>query len=148
VAPPYEASFFGSVTFGTGNLPTGEYDTVLTDADGNELARQAFWVVEMNARPSLTTNRPTYAAGEPIVVSWNNAPAQQFDWVAIYSANEPDLYNNYWAYAYTQATVNGSTAFDESVLGESLLPSGDYVARLLLDDAYSVIAEVALRVVE
>ena len=146
--PPYEASFFGSVTFGTGNLPTGEYDTVLTDADGNELARQAFWVVEMNARPSLTTNRPTYAAGEPIVVSWNNAPAQQFDWVAIYSANEPDLYNNYWAYAYTQATVNGSTAFDESVLGESLLPGGDYVARLLLDDAYSVIAEVAFRVVE
>jgi hypothetical protein len=102
----------------------------------------------MNARPSLTTNRPTYAAGEPIVVSWNNAPAQQFDWVAIYSANEPDLYNNYWAYAYTQATVSGSTAFDESVLGDSLLPGGDYVARLLLDDAYSVIAEVAFRVVE
>ena len=146
--PPYEASFFGSVTFGTGGLADGEYDTVLTDADGNELARQSFWVVLPDARPTLTTNQPSYAVGEPITVSWRNALAQRFDWVALYSANDPDLYNNYWAYTYTQASVNGSALFDQSLLGETMLPSGEYVARLLLDDGYSVIAEIRFSVVE
>ncbi len=146
--PPYEASFFGSVTFGTGALTPGGYDAVLFDAGDNELSRSPFWVVERGAVPAVTTDAPAYAPGAAITVRWHNAPAMRWDWVGIYAAGDPDVYNNYWAYAYTGASVNGSVVFDASLVGEDMLPPGDYEVRLLLDDGYSVLASAAFTVSE
>lgn len=139
--PPYEASFFGSVTFGTGALQPGEYEAVLVTTDGKEVSRNNFWVMERNAVPSIKTEQSTYTVGEAIHVSWHNTPAMRNDWIGIYNAGEQDLYSSYLGYIYTGATVDGTGVFDASVLGDEMLPAGDYVARLFVDDGYSVLAE-------
>jgi hypothetical protein len=66
--------------------------------------------------------------------------------VAIYDAGELDLYNSYWAYGYTDATVEGSYTFGPDDLGEEMLPPGDYVAILASDDHYVVLASTPFTV--
>jgi hypothetical protein len=72
-------------------------------------------------------------------VSWENAPANRWDWLSIYAADDADLYN-YLDFIYTNATVSGSTTFDSDTLGEVLLPAGEYEVRLMLDDGYQLLA--------
>lgn len=147
--PPMEASFFGSVTFGTGGLAVGHYEAVLIDGDGVELSRSGrFTVTEPGAPVTVSTDKPTYTSGESITVRWANAPAMRWDWIGVYAAGDGDLYNNYLAFTYTEASVDGELLLDASVLGEEMLPSGDYVVHLLLDDGYSVIASAAFTVTE
>ena len=87
---------------------------------------------------------PAVTAGRPIRVSWRNAPALRRDWIGIYRAGDTDLYNAYLAFAYTGATVAGRTSF----AGDArTYPPGRYVARLMRDDGYGVLAEAPFRVV-
>jgi hypothetical protein len=146
--PPQEASFFGAVTFGSWTLTPGEYAAVLVGAEDEELSRSQFWVVEPNAVPSVKTEKESYAAGEPIIASWENAPALKWDWLGIYSAGDPDLYNGYWAFIYTEAAVTGTVTFDDEALGEEMLPPGEYVVRLMKDDGYQILAETGFTVTE
>ena len=145
--PPMEADFVGQVLFGSGNLEPGSYDAVLvTDGDA-ELSRSRFWVVAPGATPAVSVPA-TVGAGEPIEVRWSAAPAERFDWVAIYDAGELDLYNAYWAFAYTERTVDGSYTFGPDDIGEDMLPAGDYVAVLASDDHYIVLATAPFTVTE
>lgn len=146
--PPHEAGFFGSVQFGSGTLTPGLYRALLQDAEANLLSQYDFWVVARDAVPALTTDKPIYAAGEPIVVAWQNAPAARFDWVGIFAVGDPDLYNNYWAFEYTKSAPHGRVTFDADDLGAEMLPAGDYEARLFLDDGYAVLATTFFTVTE
>ncbi len=146
---PAEASYFGRITLGTGGRQPDEYEAVLTttDADGatEEVSRGRFWLVARGAVPAVAVASATLAAGEPIEVTWTDAYARKFDWLGIFAADDPDLYG-YWAFAYTDATVDGSYTFDADDLGEEMLPPGDYVVRLLSDDSYITLAETPLTV--
>lgn len=146
--PPYEASFFGSVTFGSGNLEPGLYDAVLVGAEGKEASRSQFWLVDPTATPMVSAGKSTYKAGETITVTWDNAPANRWDWIGLYSAGDPDLYNGYWGYVYTKASVAGGATLDSTVLGEEMLPPGEYELRLMLDDVYVVLATTSFTVTE
>jgi endonuclease/exonuclease/phosphatase family metal-dependent hydrolase len=141
---PAEAGYFGRIALGTGGREPGEYEAVLMTVDdaGNpvEASRSSFWLVEPGARPSVSVAADTIAAGEPIEVTWADAYARKFDWVGIYSAGESDMYG-YWAFAYTERTVDGSYTFTADDLGDEMLPPGDYVARLMSDDSYITLAE-------
>lgn len=141
-----ESIYDGIVTFGTATLAPGEYDVALLDASGRARARNSFWVVEQNALPALAVSSPSYASGDPIEVSWTNAPGTRFDWIALYDAGDPAL-ENYYAYLYTGAEISGTTMFDDSVIGGALAP-GDYVLRLFRDDGYALLAEVRFTVTE
>lgn len=145
--PPYEASFFGAVTFGTGTLQPGAYDAILVSSADEVLSRDAFWVLERDAAPVVGTDKAEYASGETITVTWANVHPMRWDWLAIYSVGDPDLYNNYWAYGYTGARVSGEFTFDVDTIGDAL-PSGEYVVRLLRDDGYAVLAETTFIVAE
>jgi len=145
--PPAEASFFGAVTFGSATLPPGEYAAALVDGNGEEISRSQFWVVGQDAVPSISPVQSTYAAGEPIEVSWENAPGYRWDWLGIYEAGDSDLYN-YYAFIYTGATVAGTAVFDAEALGEAMLPPGDYEVRLMFDDGYRVLATAPFTVSE
>jgi hypothetical protein len=146
--PPYEAGYVGSVTFGTHTLEPGAYEVVLVTEDDAEVVRDPFQVQEPGARPMVEPAAAQFAVGEPITVGWRNAPGQRFDWIGIYKAGDPDLYNNYLAFAYTNAATDGEVTLDALLLGEEMLPPGDYVVRLLLDDAYQLLAEATFRVTE
>jgi endonuclease/exonuclease/phosphatase family metal-dependent hydrolase len=126
------------VTFGSVLLKAGAYDAVLLDADGKELARAPFWMEEPGAVPAVSLDHPNYADNEPIVASWKNAPGNRRDWLGIYKASDPDQFN-YVAFAYTGAAIEGTTKFDDSVIGGPL-EAGDYEMRLMRDDAYLVLA--------
>ena len=79
--------------------------------------------------------------------TWADAYGRKFDWIGIFSADDPDVYG-YWAFAYTSATVTGSYTFGPDDLGDEMLPAGDYVARLMSDDSYVALAEAAFTVTD
>ena len=142
--PPQEALQDGAVVFGSGTLAPGGYEAVLLGAEGAALARIPFQVRAPGAAPTVTPDKPVYAAGEPIAIRWDNAPGNKWDWIGVYAADDPDLYN-YLGFLYTEAALAGTVTFTEADFGEAL-PPGDYVARLMRDDGYVVLAEAAFRV--
>ena len=83
----------------------------------------------------------------PVTVTWGAAPARKFDWVGIYKADDPDLFN-YLAFAYTNATVAGTLTFGAAELGDEMLAPGEYVMRLMSDDGYACLAAARFAVVE
>lgn len=129
--PPMEADFFGAVTFGSMTLPPGAYDAVASSNELEEYARAQFWVIAADAVPVINTDKTDYAVGEPIEVSWENMSDNRWDWVGVYKAGDPSLYN-YLGFVYTQSTSTGSLTLDADTLGE--LEPGDYVVRLMQDD--------------
>ena len=145
--PPQEAVFFGAVRFGTGGLEAGEYHVVLVGKDDQELARQRFWLVAPDAKPVVFTSKPDFASGESITVEWLNAPARMRDWIGIYPAGNLDIYNAYLSFAYTGATVSGQRTFGADDLGDAMLPPGDYIAVLVSDDGYAILAKTSFSVV-
>jgi hypothetical protein len=141
--PPQEASFFGAVTFGSGGLAPGRYDALLLTKGDRVRSRSTFWVVRPRAVPKVHVRR-TVRAGAPIRITWRNAPALRRDWVGIWKAGDPDLYNDYLTFVYTGATVAGRT----TIAGDAKsYPPGRYVVRLLKDDGYGELAQASFTVV-
>jgi endonuclease/exonuclease/phosphatase family metal-dependent hydrolase len=126
------------VPFGTASLEPGVYDAALLDAEGRELARAPFWLQAPGSRPEVSVDRDDYADHEPIQVTWRNAPGHRRDWLGIYAAGDPDQ-QNYLAFAYTGAAIEGTTVFDEEMMGGPL-DGGDYEVRLMRDDGYVTLA--------
>lgn len=143
--PPMEAEFFGAVTFGSHTLAPGAYDAVAGNIELEEYARARFWVVAPDAVPVVSTDQVTYTVGAPIVVSWENLPANRWDWIGIYLAGDPDLYN-YYAFAYTDSQSSGTISLDVETIGE--LEPGAYVVRVMEDDWYVMMAEAEFTVSE
>jgi hypothetical protein len=129
--PPMEAHLFGSVGFGTTTLEPGEYEVTLMSGD-RVIDRRPVWVVDHGAKPAISAA----AAGDTLAVSWEGAPARAYDWVGVYRAGDPDLYNGSVDRIHTGATVTGSHLFTS-------LEPGRYTVRLLTDDTCIVVAETA-----
>jgi endonuclease/exonuclease/phosphatase family metal-dependent hydrolase len=138
--PTYNRAF----RFSTLGLPPGPWDAVLIDETGAEQARSRFSVIAANGKPTLTVATPTVKPADPITVTWTGAPGLKFDWIGIYAAGDPNLYN-YLAFAYTGAVLDGSMELTPDLYYQVLDP-GDYVLRLMSDDSYVVLAEVGFRV--
>jgi endonuclease/exonuclease/phosphatase family metal-dependent hydrolase len=140
--PPMEADFYGAVTFGSQTLAPGAYEAVLVDGNGEEHARNQFWLLARDAVPEIRTTQPSFTAAEAITVEWQNAPDNRYDWVGIYPAGESDLYN-YLGFLYTEQASSGEVSFSD--LG---LAPGDYEVRLMRDDWYVVLASSTFSVTE
>jgi endonuclease/exonuclease/phosphatase family metal-dependent hydrolase len=150
VVRPTRGRTSGGVWLPTSRLPAGRYDVVLRDAaTGQSLARSPIWVYERGTRARMTTDARTYRPGEPVRVSWDRAPGEHLDWVGLYRCTRLcDDPGSYLAYRYTRTRIEGSLALSDVVLpGEGEppwpLPPGQYVARLLVDDSYHVVAQTA-----
>ncbi len=139
--PIFDASDHIAPMLGTAPLQPGRYSAVLLDGDGKVLASSPFWIVEPGSRPRIETDRGVYSSGEPVDVSWSNGPGNKLDYVAIFRASDPSLYS-YIGYRYVDAQPAGTIRFG---VGSPLKP-GRYVARLMLDDGYSVIAQAPFEV--
>src|SRR5262245_53450316 len=126
------------VVLGSVLLKPGAYDAALLNADGKELARAPFWMEAPGTLPTLSLDQPSYGDTEKIVANWKNAPGNRRDWLGIYKAGDPDQ-QNYVAFVYTGAAIDGTATFDDSVIGGPL-EAGDYEMRLMQDDAYLALA--------
>jgi hypothetical protein len=125
-------------------LAPGDYDVLLLDDKGAEIARSRFSVVAKDGAATITATTPVIAVGADIPVTFTGAPGFKLDWVGVYAKGEPSVYN-YLGFAYTNARINGSLTFPASALYAPLTP-GDYEVRLMFDDHYQVLATGAFTV--
>ena len=108
----------GTLTFDTSRLAAGGYEAVLTAGDGAEVARVPFWLRAKHAKVQLSTDKPTYAVGEPITVSWTDGPANRWDWIGVYKASAADPNVDYyliWDYTGLHASGTVPPQVDGSV---------------------------------
>jgi endonuclease/exonuclease/phosphatase family metal-dependent hydrolase len=149
----------GSLQVPTQALDPGAYDLLLVGADDAVQARAPFWVQASGAKPLLTTDKTTYTSGAPIIVTWERAPANRWDWLGVYKASAADpMVDSYLIWQYTggmgsgtsAGTVAGSMTMDaETVEGEPWpLPAGQYVLYYLLADGYESVAEARFTVTQ
>ena len=146
----------GSFEVNSESLAPGGYDAVLLDRAGTELARVGLWVRDPNAVIRVTTDKPTYAEGEPIVVSWTDGPANRWDWIGVYKADKADPRVDYylvWNYTGLHGSgtvppaVGGSVTMDASAQGGPWpLPPGRYVVHYLVTDRYRSIGNASFAV--
>ena len=146
----------GSFEVDTAELEPGGYDAVLTSSEGAELARVGLWIRDPNAVIRVSTDRPSYRVGEPIVVSWTDGPANRWDWIGVYQAARSDPKVDYyliWNYVGLHAagavppSVEGSMTLDETVMGNPWpLPPGRYVVHYLVVDRYRSIGSATFEV--
>ena len=95
----------------------------------------------------LSTDKPTYAVGEPIEVTWDDGPANRWDWIGVYEADAADPeQDDYLLWGYTGGHDAGAlppTVFGAMTMGPDSqgrpwpLPPGDYRIHYLLADQYS-----------
>ena len=137
----------GTSTFSSASWSPGAYQAVLVGTSGTSLSRFDFWVEAPGTEPSIHTSTTTYAGGEPIDVTWSNAPGLRWDWVGVYKRGADPLVAYYLLYVYTHASIDGSVTLDAgSVVGTWPLPPGRYSVYLLEDDLYVKIAGAAFTV--
>ena len=137
----------GNTSFDTGSLDPAGYDIVLVDAEGAELERNSFWVRSENDDVALSTDTATYALGEPIDVTWDDGPANRWDWIGVYRAAASDpAKDDYLLWGYTGGHDAGAlppTVFGAMTMGPDSqgrpwpLPPGDYRIHYLLADQYN-----------
>jgi endonuclease/exonuclease/phosphatase family metal-dependent hydrolase len=137
----------GMLTFDTSRLAAGGYEAVLSGGDGSEVARVPIWLRAARSKVQVTTDKQTYATGDPITINWTGGPANRWDWIGIYkaSAADPNV-DDYLIWGYTglhaagtvPPEVDGSVTLGEDAQGKPWpLPPGRYVAHYLLTDAYT-----------
>jgi endonuclease/exonuclease/phosphatase family metal-dependent hydrolase len=128
---------------GTAGLRPGPYRAAVMSA-GRALASSRFWVLPRDSRPRIRTSRRAYAPGQPIGLRWSGMPGNRFDWVGIFRAGRRlDLYG-YLGFSYLGALPNGRMSMTTADLGR--LAPGRYVAGLLMDDGYGLLARTSFRV--
>ena len=147
----------GSFDVDMGSLDPGGYEAVLQNGEGTELARVGLWVRDPNSVIQVSTDKPTYSEGEPIIVSWTGGPANRWDWIGIYEADKADpKVDSYLDWNYTglhdsgtvPPVVDGSVTMDASAQGGPWpLPPGEYVVHYLVTDRYRSIGSAAFEVV-
>jgi endonuclease/exonuclease/phosphatase family metal-dependent hydrolase len=142
--PIFGAADHMAAFFGTAGLRPGAYRAGLVSGGGEVVAASRFWVLARDARPRIRTSRRVYAPGEPIRLRWSGMPGNRFDWVGIFRARPAlDVYG-YLGFAYVDALPRGRMSMTRADLGR--LAPGRYVAGLLLDDGYALLARTSFRV--
>lgn len=146
----------GAVVWSTDGLAPGGYSVVMVDGSGEQLATNQFWVRSAEASVDITTDKDVYAVGEPVEVSWDNGPANRWDWIGLFRAGASDPENDdYLLWGYTGGhesgalppSVSGSMTLDADAQGQPWpLPPGDYVVHYLLTDQYASAGETTFTV--
>ena len=139
----------GTLTFATAGFTPGAYEALLLDGSNAVLSRIPFWVKAAGAKPQIATVKHIYKVGDPIEVTWQDAPGNRWDWVGIYTAGADPTAAWYILYLYTNASIDGSATFNKHSWGGKTgwpLPPGKYSVYLLRDDAYHTLAAGTFRV--
>jgi hypothetical protein len=122
---------------------SGRYRVVLEDGQRSIVSQNHFWVLPADARPVIETANESYAQGEPLSLAWRNAPGNRYDWAVIYPEDPTDK-EAYLAWAHVDARIEGEMRLDAShAVSDWPLPPGRYVARLMIDDGFELLAESA-----
>jgi endonuclease/exonuclease/phosphatase family metal-dependent hydrolase len=131
---PVGSRNIGTVTFDSAELEPGSYTATLLAAGGESLGDVAFAVVDPDAPVRVSARRRMLRMGEPIDLSWSNAPGNRYDWLALTPAGKGP--GSYMAWRYIDASVHGRDSIDGSSNGRWPVPPGRYQVQLCVDDSY------------
>jgi len=94
---------------------------------------------------TVTTDHVSYATGEAIKVAFANGPGAAKDWIGIYKEGQTPGAAGVTStdYRYVDGTQNGATgvANGQVTFGNGLSTTGNYVAYLLANDGYNILAQ-------
>lgn len=138
----------GTLTFASDAWAPGDYEAVLVNGADAELSRIPFWVAAPGAGPEISTGKAVYAVGEPINVSWQNAPGERWDWAGVYRRDADPRVAGYLLWTYTGASIAGSATLDDSAYGRWPLAAGKYSLYLLRDDGYRIAAATTFTIAD
>lgn len=107
-------------------------------------------VQAMTGREKIVTDHSTYLPSEPIKVAFTNGPAHAADWIAIYKEGEIPGRVTSTKYLYVGGGSSPSTALanGDVTFTSGLTATGNYVAYLLENDGYRVLAQDAFSVID
>ena len=122
---------------------SGRYRVILEDNQRQIVSQTHFWVLPPDVKPVIETANESYGQGEPLSLVWRNAPGNRYDWVVIYPSESTDK-EAYLAWAHVDARIEGEMSLGAShAVADWPLPAGRYVARLMTDDGFELLAESA-----
>jgi hypothetical protein len=107
---------------------------VVSASSGSTQQERRIWVLPTDAEPELTLDQ----TGRTPVLRWRNAPGHRNDYIALYPAGDTDLGDDMLKYVYLGAKPHGTLPLSELTAG---IRTDEYVARLMKDDGYEVLAE-------
>lgn len=120
-------------------LAPGRYEVRLMRAsDYIELANAPFVVSDPNAKPELTLASSRIKAGDPIEVSFKDAPGIEGDQIAIYKADDADR-GKRLVYLRTNGDIAGRVVFTKEKYRQKL-PPGQYVLKLMTGEGAKELA--------
>ncbi len=135
----------GSASIDTSSLAPGMFSLVAGSGDGQAVGE--FWVREPGVGPTLSVGQKAYGVGEPIGVSWVDAPGNKWDWIGVYKRGADSNIAYYKLWTYSGATIAGETQIDKNMQGGAWpLPPGEYDVLLLEDDSYQELARAPFTV--
>jgi hypothetical protein len=143
----------GGALDGTFELPTaglrpGALAVQLRDGSGAVVTEVRVRLAAPDEQPSVSTDKRTYAAGEPIRVSWARGPGNRYDWLGLYRDGEdPETTGILLGWRYVGASFAGTLVMDARARNAVWpLPPGRYRIYLFPDDDYTPLAGSAFRV--
>jgi endonuclease/exonuclease/phosphatase family metal-dependent hydrolase len=138
----------GSVRLATRALNESRYDVVLLAKGGRVLSQTPIWAYSQGTKPTIIAGRERYDIGDSIKLSWTHSAGMGLDWVSLFPCTKDRCAGNggYTLYDYTHSRIEGSLRIGPADAGLEggpswPLPAGVYVARLLIDDSYTAIAQ-------
>jgi hypothetical protein len=132
----------GTLHFDAALFGVGRFRVSMQNRQTHTTLQRELWVLDHDAVPQVEIIGESFAAGEGIDLRWANAPGHRNDYVVLakvdgIAADEFDL-----PFAYVSARPHGSMRLDSSNAEWGWPPApGTYVARLMKDDGYEVLAE-------
>jgi hypothetical protein len=139
----------GSVTFAGGLSLAGNWSVYLLLNDGHEmLATNSFTVIDPSA-PVVRPSQLTYSPGQLIQISFTNGPGNPKDWVGVYQEGQTPGGPASTLWNYVDGTQIGATGQSAGAVAfdTGLASPGKYVAYLLENDGYSILASNVFNVV-
>lgn len=138
----------GSVLFGAGLNFAGPWTAFLLINDNYEIAAQTTFTVVEPSAPLVRRDKAGYAPGEAITITFTNGPAAAKDWIGVYPEGVVPGAASSTIWRYLDGTTSGTTARSSGsvTFGSGLTTPGRYVAYLLANDGYEILASEPLRV--
>jgi Endonuclease/Exonuclease/phosphatase family len=139
-APIPDAAARGRIRIATDGLAPGPYRTALTRTAGPPVVGATAALVEPGAPPTIAVSARRFDVGEPIVVTWTNAPGNRYDWLDVHAADATPTTGRIWNWRYIGGRVFGTAPIKAEATGNWPLPPGRYRVSLCVDDDYVCVA--------
>jgi len=140
----------GSVTFASGLSLAGPWTAFLLANDGYSILAQIDLQVIDPTQPFVRPDKRVYLVGDPISVVFTNGPGNAKDWIGIYPESRQPGNGSSLLWNYVNGTHTATTGQTEGAVSfpSGLKTNGSFVAYLLLDDGYTIIASEPFSVVQ